>query len=123
MPVTLEWLTEGQNAIMYHVVDPWTWADFGEARTTMKDMVEAQPHEVHVIVNLSETNGMPRGFLDGMRRLSAGRPANQGRVVIVGGGYLIRRVAEIYRNTTNAQTLMVQDVDEALEALGLAEAH
>jgi hypothetical protein len=93
MPVTAESIENG-HILKYTVTDPWTMEDVTAATRLGKQIYDASPHLVHVLVDVSQTRRIPRGFM-GIRHVPDLKHPNSGHIAVVGAAGLMRAAAEL----------------------------
>lgn len=70
----------------------WTLNDLRRAIMEADNMIASQPHDVHLIIDMRESGGLPRDFMSAAGDLFAAGEArdNEGQRVVIGAGALIR---------------------------------
>lgn len=85
MPITVRWYDDDQTIIHMPISDPWTITDLTLATQESYRMMAQVGHTVDLIMDASETTGIPRNILShfATNTTEATLPTNQGFVLVV----------------------------------------
>ncbi|MEZ4668198.1 MAG: hypothetical protein R3E39_09815 [Anaerolineae bacterium] len=97
MPVTVQWDTDSNSAIIYTISEHWTWDEVRAAWNAGRDLVSSVPHKVDFILNLEHSIGIPSGSLVKSDHIFRNRLPNARHIVIVSGGGLVNMLITSFK--------------------------
>src|SRR5690242_19616547 len=70
----------------------WTWQDLRQAIHQADDLINSEPHTVHLVIDIHDAGGLPGDFITRAGELFAQGEArsNEGQKIVIGAGTLIR---------------------------------
>lgn len=84
MPVEIFWENEEQRIIRYNIVHNWTWDDIYACMKQADAMCQSvMPDRVDLIIDMSQSSGVPTNTLAHIRRISDMQQPNAGINVII----------------------------------------
>jgi hypothetical protein len=129
MPVQIVWDDPEQRSIMlFELVGKWTWEEFYHAYEAQWEEVAEIGHRVDAIVDLTQSQQMPGGAINQVRRYSNRRPQTPGITVLAGANNYISAFIEAIQklfSTLSQRTLPMQfakTVDEARAVIAKSRA-
>ncbi|HVU09893.1 MAG TPA: hypothetical protein VHD90_01395 [Phototrophicaceae bacterium] len=85
MSVAVVWEDEQKSVVRYVFVDPWAWDQFYAGWDQVKAVLDASPHKISAILDLTEMRAIPPNSLMHMRALIQQRHPNFSELLIVVG--------------------------------------
>ncbi|MFN8375086.1 MAG: hypothetical protein U0694_19695 [Anaerolineae bacterium] len=95
MSVRVLWDNEQKTIVRYVVEGKWTWEEMYPAYNQAIEMEKAQPHRVHVILDMRKAIGVPANVMMHMKNISDKQPANIGLSVFVTNSSFIHSLYQI----------------------------
>ncbi|HEX2908381.1 MAG TPA: hypothetical protein VHO69_16025 [Phototrophicaceae bacterium] len=92
MTVHIDWHDANHSILLMQFEKDWTLEDLRYASEQGWSMMATVDHKVYTIMDVTQGNKLPSGFLPYARRLVSHRPANAGLMAIAGGTPLMRAV-------------------------------
>jgi hypothetical protein len=116
MPVTLEWLDDGQQVLLYTYTGRWTWDEYHAIITETHRRLAGITHPVYAILDFTAASLIPSGSFvahlsNGGRRL----PDQLGFTVLAGSGLIFCVVERVLAALPGRQRefVIVATLDEA----------
>ena len=81
MPIHVFWDNPERNIIRQEFNGRWTSDEYVKNVFTMYDMIRTVPHKVHIIVDMTRTEGMTTRMIAAAPRFNANLPDNRGMTV------------------------------------------
>lgn len=81
MPIKLFWDSAEQNIIRQEFHGRWTSDEYVQSVFTMYEMIGSVPHKVHIIVDMTQTEGFTTRMLAAAPRFNEKLPENRGLTV------------------------------------------
>jgi hypothetical protein len=108
MNIEVNWANNTQTIIHLTFQRGWTWDDLEQALDRADAMIGSVQHMVHLVIDIRNGGGLPRDFITVAGDLFAqGQPrANEGQLVVVGAGIMMRAA---YRGLLNIYGTQLQN--------------
>jgi hypothetical protein len=120
MPITTDWDNPEKTIIRYHYGGKWNLTEFYAAFETAHKMIDTVNHQVHLIIDVRNSNILPNGVLSqGRTAANRAKHPNQGIIVIVGASGLIRGMFDVFKKLYGRNV----DINSYKFASSLEEAH
>lgn len=68
MKVSIDWDNDEQTIVRYTFEQGWDWQDLYAAMDNAGDMIETVPHSVDVLMDLSQSNLIPKNAISQIKR-------------------------------------------------------
>src|SRR3712207_4316232 len=81
MPINIFWDNPQQNIIRQDFNGRWTSDEYVKSVFTMYEMIRTVPHKVHIIVDMTRTEGMTTRMLAAAPRFNEKLPPNRGLTI------------------------------------------
>ena len=81
MPIHVFWDNPEQNIVRQEFVGRWTSDEYVKNVLMMYDMIRVVPHKVHIIVDMTHTEGMTSRMIAAAPRFNEKLPENRGLTV------------------------------------------
>ncbi|MBN2305558.1 MAG: hypothetical protein JXQ72_13835 [Anaerolineae bacterium] len=121
MPITIEWDNDDHTVILWTLSGQWTWADIRTTQADYHDMLRTVDHMVDVIGDMRHSTTVPLKALPNFQSLMRGELPNRDRIVLVGSGTVIERLADtfnrVFRRGQRPLFLLAGTVEEARDLL------
>lgn len=121
--ITVQWENDDKTVIHMKLVGHWCRRDFYTAIDEAFDMMRAQPHTVHIVADMRDSEHFPRHVTEAARYYKAGSPGNRGLVVIVGAHPFIRNLIYYAGQIVPGTLRGIHFADTPAEAETLLAAH
>ncbi|MDX2075554.1 MAG: hypothetical protein SFZ02_03930 [bacterium] len=124
MPISVRY--EDDNHIVVWVFEGrWTWEDYYSLRDTVNDTIEALPHTIDMIVDISNGSILPKSVLSHANSAARKAPENIDMIVIVGPSAFLRTFFQFFKRMygffqphKEKNLHMVATLEEAYAILG-----
>ncbi|MBN2305559.1 MAG: hypothetical protein JXQ72_13840 [Anaerolineae bacterium] len=121
MPITVNWDNNDHTIASWTLTGQWTWAEFRAAQVEFHDLLRAVDHIVDVIADMREAGPLPAATLTHFRSAQLAELPNRDRIVLVGGGGLVRSIAgtfnRVFRIGKPPLFLFADTVEDARDLL------
>ena len=84
MPIKIEWDDEELHIILATYSGRWTWGDFYNADTIMRQMVDKAKGRAHLIIDVTKNAWFPPDIAEHADRIVTGLDPRLGMIVLVG---------------------------------------
>ena len=84
MPITVEWDDETRHIILITYSGRWTWDDFFESDTTVRQMIDKINVQAHMIVDVTKNAWYPSDMAEHADRIVSALDPRLGMIVLVG---------------------------------------
>jgi len=117
MPYKVEWLDVNVSVIA-HFQGYWTWDEVERATDEINAHLTVADHEIHVVLDMTESKGVPEGFMRRLPGIVKKTDVNRGVIVMSGAKPIVVTLNNAYMklrrsNIVRAQFLMTRTVEEA----------
>lgn len=122
MPVAIRFEDENR-LVIWEFSGNWTWNEYYEQRNAVNATIEASPHIVNMIIDLTNSNILPTNVLSNARSATRTIPTNLGKTIFVGTNALLRSFFNMFKQVSGAVSRkagnyhMVATLDEAYALL------
>ncbi len=99
MPVTVDWYNPEKTILCYTFDVQWTWDDIQNVLEIAFSLIDSVDHPIHVLLDLRANTSPPRISAAGLRQVAhspATHHPNVTRIIIIGGGPMIRVLYDIF---------------------------
>jgi hypothetical protein len=125
MGLEVSWVDYAQTTILRYFTGHWTWEEFYKSQEQVNAMLRSVPHQVHQILDFSETSSLPPNTLTHLRNSARNVPPNRGKSIVVTRSNFYLQMYNILNKLFPAITervIIVATREEALEkARGTAD--
>jgi hypothetical protein len=83
MSIHVNWYDRSQTIIHIELVDAWDWTDYHQVILDCVDMLHSVPHQVNFIGDIRQSDPLPGGALQEVRRSLPRLPHNWGITAVV----------------------------------------
>lgn len=123
MPISVRF-EDDNHIVVWEFDGKWTWEDYYSQRDTVNDKIQATPHTVDMIVDMTNGSLLPQSVLTHAGNAVRKSPTNIGIIVIVGPSNFLRtffnffkRMYGIFQPAQEKNLHMVGTLDEAYAIL------
>jgi len=118
MSVDVMWANETRNAVLIRFSDTCDEVRYVGVREVLA-LFNSVTVDVHLIIDVSESQNLPPGLLSALRRTRRELRCNKGETIIVGMRPLIRTILHLLHNLSmfRWQALLVDDLESALKVV------
>ena len=93
MPITVDWNDRSKTFIECSFQDPWTLAQFIEARKSWHRMIKSSDHRVAILLDMRETFEAPAGALRHFAAIHRTPHPRQGALYVLGLNQTYQKLA------------------------------
>ncbi len=97
MSIQVFWDNEEKTILRYALRDKWNLDDVNIAITEGNALAESVDHKVHGIVDLQDSDFVPKNLVTHFRGSRTQIHSNAGMFVLVGGSPILQTVFNVYR--------------------------
>lgn len=123
MPISVRF-EDDDHIVVWEFVGKWTWEDYYDQRDDVNNKIEATPHTVDMIVDMTNGSLLPQSVLTHAGSAARKAPTNIGKIIIVGPSAFLRtffnffkRMYGIFQPQQEKNLHMVGTLDEAYAIL------
>jgi len=123
MPVSIRQENEGR-IVVWVFEGSWTWEEYYEKRTAVNEAIEATPHPVDMIIDMSNSQLLPKNLMTHAGSAARNAPDNLRKTVFVGSNMILRTFFKMFsqlygvlKSGKELDFMMVASLDEAYAAL------
>jgi hypothetical protein len=96
MNITVDWLDNPRQIILFKVSGEWTWEEMDAARIILYQMLDSREYPIYVVYDYSEAGRLPANSFIRMRRTRLGTHASAAFTSIVGMSPVYRMMLETF---------------------------
>jgi hypothetical protein len=89
----IQWMDDTKCILMQVLPETWEWDDYSIAMGKLRQMLEAVDHEVCIIIDASNVNLLPKGFMIYFNEGHQNLPAHVKMRILVSRKWAMRTVA------------------------------
>ena len=92
MQINVAWDNNDHRIVRIVFQHGWTWQDLRQAIHQADELINSEPHMVHLVIDIHDAGGLPGDFITRAGELFAQGHArsNEGQKIVIGAGTLIR---------------------------------
>jgi hypothetical protein len=92
MQINVGWDNSDHRIVRIVFQRGWTWQDLRQAIHQADELINSEPHTVHLVIDIHDARGLPGDFITRAGELFAQGEArsNEGQKIVIGAGTLIR---------------------------------
>ena len=120
MQINVGWDNSDHRIVRIVFQRGWTWQDLRQAIHQADDLINSEPHTVHLVIDIHDAGGLPGDFITRAGELFSQGEArsNEGQKIVIGAGTLIRMAykgfLKVYGNKLEGRPFTFADnLDEA----------
>ena len=120
MQINVGWDNSDHRIVRIVFQRGWTWQDLRQAIHQADELINSEPHTVHLVIDIHDAGGLPGDFISRAGELFAQGEArsNEGQKIVIGAGTLIRMAykgfLKVYGNKLEGRPFTFADnLDEA----------
>lgn len=99
MPVSVRWENDAHDLIRFDFVGRWTWEETHKALDQNLALLDSVDYVVDFIVDMLQSDGLPSGVLQQLKRVAELNHPNSGLTIYVGVNPLLNALGAAFRRT------------------------
>jgi hypothetical protein len=120
MSIMVTWDKADRTIISFDFAGRWGWDELYAASDQATGMLDSVDHTVDFIMDIRETQQIPKDFMSHAERLASGSHPHRGIMVVVGANGLLRTLGgglrKLFPDATR-NLVFAADVEEAYEII------
>jgi hypothetical protein len=120
MSIKVTWDNAERTIICFDFEGRWDWDELYAASDQATEMLDSVDHMVDFIMDIRETQKIPKDFMSHAERIASGSHPRRGMMVVVGANRLLRTVGSGLRRLFPDATrnlVFAADLEEAEEII------
>ncbi|MBL8164446.1 MAG: hypothetical protein JNJ61_20830 [Anaerolineae bacterium] len=122
MPIMVKWANAEQTILLETFVGTWTLDEYCQMVDQAAALLATKAHIVHIICDFTSSQGIPGNAVAGIRYANEKLPRNQGGVVFINPGLVVKSFVNIARNIKLEAAREVRVSDSLESAMALLQA-
>ncbi len=121
MGANVKWISEKKKVLYYELNGNWNWQNFEAMLERGYGMTESVSHQVHMLIDFTNSKSLPDGSLLMWKKMVATLPKNQAKVVFIGGDKKTKTAIAMFvkiNKKLRSHIIMIDTVEQALRKYG-----